>query len=103
MHVTIEGALSLKCDNGTCYRFVISLPSTWGFILACILLRVVEGAGTAMFFTAVFATVPKLCPDSVTLVMVRTRDVAFLTEIVCMRIIIWCREFSNLLQDLVSA
>ena len=50
--------------------FVTAIPSTWGFILACILLRVAEGAGTAMFCTATYSSLPKLFPNSVSFLMV---------------------------------
>ena len=53
-------------------RFVLEIPSTWGFILTCMLLRIAEGVGTALFFTGTFSTFPKLFPNSVSLLMVRS-------------------------------
>ncbi len=52
-------------------RFVTQLPSGWIFIIVCVLFRVTEGVGTAMFFTATFATYPKLFPESIGTVVVR--------------------------------
>ena len=52
-------------------RATKSIPPTWGFVVVCFLLRSIEGVGTAMFFTAVFSTFPKLFPGSVSILMVR--------------------------------
>ena len=51
-------------------RFVTKIPSTWGFILVCMVLRAAEGVGSAMFFTATFSTFPKLFPNHVSLMVV---------------------------------
>ena len=53
-----------------CYRFVAELPSGWVFILFCVLLRMTEGVGSAMYFTATFTLVPEFYPTKVSTVMV---------------------------------
>jgi hypothetical protein len=51
-------------------RFVAELPSGWVFILFCVLLRMTEGVGSAMYFTAAFTLVPQFYPTRVSTVMV---------------------------------
>lgn len=63
--------LRFLVDSFFSSRFVLRIPWTWVFIVACVLLRIAEGAGTAMFYTGTFATFPKLFPKSVSLLMVR--------------------------------
>ena len=46
------------------------LSSGWMFITFCVLLRVTEGVGTAMFVTATFTILPVLFPKSVGTIMV---------------------------------
>ena len=41
------------------------LPSGWVFIIMCIVLRLIEGVGSALFMTGALAIVPQLYPDSV--------------------------------------
>ena len=45
--------------------FVVSMPSGWVFIMFCILLRLTEGVGSAMFATSLYAQLPELFPHSV--------------------------------------
>ena len=40
------------------------LPSNWIFVLFCVLLRVTEGTGSALFITATFTLLPVLYPKS---------------------------------------
>ena len=54
----------------TYYRFVADLPAGWIFILFCVLLRMAEGVGSAMYFTAMFTLVPEFYPTRVSTVMV---------------------------------
>ena len=51
-------------------RFVDQLPSNWVFVLYCVLLRMTEGVGSAMFVTATFTVLPVLFPKSVATIMV---------------------------------
>ena len=51
-------------------RFVAELPSGWVFILFCVLLRMTEGVGSAMYFTATFTLVPEFYPNRVSTIMV---------------------------------
>jgi len=55
------------------------MPSGWVFILFCVLLRMTEGVGSAMFFTSAFALLPELFPKHVATVMVRVYS-GFVTE-----------------------
>ena len=48
----------------------MTLPSGWVFIVACVLLRLIEGIGSAMFTTAMFSLLQQLYPDNVGLMMV---------------------------------
>ena len=52
------------------HRLVTLLPTTWAFIAVCSVLRLVEGIGTAMFNIALFSTLPKFFPKSVTRLVV---------------------------------
>ena len=47
------------------HSFVVSMPSGWVFIMFCILLRLTEGVGSAMFATSLYAQLPELFPHSV--------------------------------------
>lgn len=40
------------------------------FLVFCLLLRITEGVGSAMFFTAVYALLPDTFPDNVGTLMV---------------------------------
>lgn len=55
-----------------CYRFTAMVDSSWTFIVICIVLRLLEGVGTAMLTTAIFSTFPHLFPKAVGTLMVRT-------------------------------
>ena len=46
------------------------ISSGWMFSTFCVLLRMTEGVGSAMFFTAAFAVLPELFPNHVGTVMV---------------------------------
>ena len=46
-------------------RFTNAIASKWVFIASCLLLRIVEGVGTAILNTTIFAVFPKLYPKSV--------------------------------------
>lgn len=48
----------------TLLGFVDRLPSNWVFVLFCVLLRVTEGIGSALFITATFTLLPVLYPKS---------------------------------------
>ena len=65
-------------------RLALYIPSVWGFILFCLLLRVLEGVGVAMFTTATFATFAKFFPDSVGTLMVTNKQK------------LWCMLFHSL-------
>lgn len=54
------------------YRFVADLPSGWVFILFCTLLRMTEGVGSAMFFTATFTLLPEYYPSRIGTLLVST-------------------------------
>ena len=41
------------------------MSSGWIFVTFCVLLRMVEGVGSAMFITAAFTLLPLLFPNSV--------------------------------------
>ena len=56
------------------FRFVAQLPPGWVFILFCTLLRMTEGAGSAMFFTAVFTLLPEYYPSRVGTVLVNDQN-----------------------------
>lgn len=56
------------------YRFVSELPSGWIFILFCVLLRMTEGVGSAMLFTAVFTLLPEYYPSKVGTIMVNLKN-----------------------------
>ena len=49
------------------------LPSGWIFIMMCILLRLIEGIGSALFMTGALAIVPQLYPDSIGRVIVSSK------------------------------
>ena len=46
-------------------RFMPMVPSGWIFIILCILLRMAEGVGSALFGTALITLIPILYPKSV--------------------------------------
>ena len=52
------------------YRFVDLLPANWVFVVICIVLRMTEGIGSAMFITAAFTVAPLLFPNSVATIVV---------------------------------
>ena len=51
-------------------RFVVMIPSTWGFVAVAITLRLVEGVGSAMFVTATYYILPILFPKRISTMMV---------------------------------
>lgn len=53
----------------TC-RFVLLIPSTWGFVVVATSLRLTCGVGAAMFVTASFALIPQLFPKHISTLMV---------------------------------
>lgn len=75
-------------------RFVAELPSGWVFILFCVLLRMTEGVGSAMYFTATFTLVPEFYPTKVSTVMV---NYIMLTPSCLNLFSITCRDCLNLL------
>ena len=42
-----------------------AIENKWAFVVSCVLLRTVEGVGTAVLTTVIFSTFPKLFPKSV--------------------------------------
>ncbi len=52
-------------------RFVDRIPSSWGFIVASLLLRVLEGVGSALLFTVSIALIARLYPSHVGALYVR--------------------------------
>ena len=56
-------------------RFVDLIPSKWIFFLASLLIRIIQGVGAALFYTASFAMIPILYPDRLGTVFVRIASV----------------------------
>ena len=51
-------------------RVVAIVPVNWVFILICVILRLIEGVGTAFVGTSIFSTLPYFFPKSVGTLMV---------------------------------
>ncbi len=64
--------LELHYNGFISSRFVDLLPANWVFIVVCVLLKVIEGIGTALFFTVTFTVLLVLFPNSVATLMVHT-------------------------------
>lgn len=47
------------------YRLVFTTPTTWSFIVLCIVLKIADGAGNAMFVSASYSLLPRLFPKHV--------------------------------------
>ena len=58
------------------------MPSGWPFIVVCIVLRFVEGVGTALFLTAGYTLITQLYPKSTGFVVVCPFQ-TFLKKCVC--------------------
>ena len=63
------------------FRFVNLIPNEWSFVLSCIVLRLLEGLGTAVLNTAIFSTFPKLFPKSVATLVVTQQKVQHLIRV----------------------
>ena len=70
LRFTLLSGLWLVGGAYTLISFVASMPSGWVFIMFCILLRLTEGTGSAMFVTSVLTLLPGLFPDSAGTVVV---------------------------------
>ena len=70
------------------------MPSGWVFILFCVLLRMTEGVGSAMFFTSAFALLPELFPKHVATVMVRVYS-GLVTEALTASSVITCTHICS--------
>ncbi len=68
MWIEVCTTISSSCGD----RFVDLLPANWVFVVICVLLRIVEGIGTALLFTVTFTVLPILFPNSVATLMVHT-------------------------------
>ena len=53
-------------------RFLVDMPYGWVFIMFAVLLRMTEGLGSSMAFTAIYTLLPELYPTRVGLVTVHT-------------------------------
>ena len=63
-------------------RFVDLITSSWMFVVTCVVLRLVEGVGTAIVSTAIFSTFPVLFPKSVATLVV-THHQYYSTSVTC--------------------
>ena len=52
------------------FRVIAIVPVNWVFILICVILRLLEGVGTALVGTSIFSALPYFFPKSVGTLMV---------------------------------